>query len=235
RAGGLQTAEGLFAYFEHILLFPITFPPDNHFLAHTTDGNLEWLPPGAFGGIVDWSQVINTPITLSGYGITDAYTITQIQAIINGITFADTGFGSPIGGIAVRAQLPAQIAYEDEANTFSEKQIINNELEVNTVSRPLITVTPSMSPYDVQRSDWHINASPATAGVQIRLPDATTNYINGKSAVFTVKKTAPTTTHLVTIKPVIAGQRIDGANGATIKTPYKSLTFVTDGADWFIQ
>lgn len=30
---------------------------------------------------IDWSNIVNTPTTLAGYGITDAYTITQIDAM----------------------------------------------------------------------------------------------------------------------------------------------------------
>lgn len=49
-----------------------TFPDtleDNHFLQHTMDGELVWAPPEALLGSVDWNQIVNTPGSLSGYGI----------------------------------------------------------------------------------------------------------------------------------------------------------------------
>lgn len=118
RSEKLQIARGLVEFFENLLQFPEAFPSDDTFLAHTTTGILAWLPASAISGSVDWVQIVNKPSTLGGYGISDAYTQTQIQAIIDAIDFSDTGFGNPIAGIAARGQLPSAIAYEDEANVF---------------------------------------------------------------------------------------------------------------------
>ncbi len=34
------------------------------------------------GDPIDWSVIVNTPTTLNGYGITDAYTKTEVDALI---------------------------------------------------------------------------------------------------------------------------------------------------------
>ena len=124
RAEGVQLSAGKLEVGDVELEFPLTAPPDATFLHHIAGGVLDWLPAGAFGGIVDWSQIVNQPATLAGYGILDAYTQSQVQGFFNGITFADTGFGAPIGGIAARAQLPTLVAYEDELNQFTVDQAV---------------------------------------------------------------------------------------------------------------
>lgn len=118
RALALHTALGLLQVGEIKLLFPLVAPPNDTFLKHNADGSLEWVPPQALSGSVEWSQILNTPVTLAGYGIGNAYTKTQVDALLDALSFAD------IDGIAARGQLPAQIAYEDEANTFDQRQTI---------------------------------------------------------------------------------------------------------------
>lgn len=136
-ADGLFLVGGQIAFGETILEFPTGIPDPDTFLHHVANGILEWvvIPPsgggGGGGGPVPWGSVIFTPTTLAGYGITDAYTQLQIQTFFSNITFADTGFGSPIGGVAARTQIPALVAYEDEANSFSELQTIPQLEAVN--------------------------------------------------------------------------------------------------------
>lgn len=36
---------------------------------------------------IDWSGITNTPTTLSGYGITDSYTINEVDNLISGVTY----------------------------------------------------------------------------------------------------------------------------------------------------
>lgn len=133
RSQNIQISRGLIQIFEHILQFPEPFPDDDTFLAHTAEGLLAWLPASALEGAVQWAQIINKPSTLAGYGILDAYTQLQIQAIINAIDFSDTGFGNPIAGVAARSQLPVQIAYEDEVNVFSEVNTFQAGVETDAV------------------------------------------------------------------------------------------------------
>lgn len=42
-----------------------------------------------FTGTIDWKNVTNTPTTIGGYGITNAYTITEVDEIINNIEIGD--------------------------------------------------------------------------------------------------------------------------------------------------
>jgi hypothetical protein len=133
-AQGLFLAQGQVRFGETTLEFPTGLPDPDTFLHHIADGQLEWIAVvtgGGGGGQVPWGSVIFTPTTLAGYGITDAYTQLQIQTFFSNITFSDTGFGSPIGGIAARSQLPAAIAYEDEMNTFGMLQTIPDLEAVN--------------------------------------------------------------------------------------------------------
>lgn len=39
----------------------------------------------SFVASLDWSKILNTPTTISGYGITDAYTKTQVDNIVQGV------------------------------------------------------------------------------------------------------------------------------------------------------
>ena len=128
QAQGLFLVKGQLVIGGATLIFPQGLPDPDTFLHHIADGVLEWIAVsaggGGAGGPVPWGSVIFTPTTLGGYGITDAFTQTQIQTLFANITFADTGFGQPIGGIAARSQLPAAVAYEDEANQFGLRQTI---------------------------------------------------------------------------------------------------------------
>lgn len=130
RAQGLFLVKGQMVLGEAILTFPPGQPAPDTFLHHLADGVLEWTTivqgggGGGGGGQIPWNSVIFTPTTLAGYGITDAFTKLEIQTLFSNITFADTGFGNPIGGIAARSQLPAAIAYDDEANSFGLRQTI---------------------------------------------------------------------------------------------------------------
>lgn len=83
RAEGLQALLGLIELGDVQLQFPLTDPPDDTFLHHSTDGILDWA--SAEGGEaepvpIDWATIFNTPTTLAGYGITDAYTKAEIDA-----------------------------------------------------------------------------------------------------------------------------------------------------------
>ena len=40
-------------------------------------------------GYVEWSDVVNTPTTVKGYGITDAYTAEDIDKIVGNINVND--------------------------------------------------------------------------------------------------------------------------------------------------
>lgn len=130
KAQGLFLVKGELTFGEATLTFPQGIPDPDTFLHHIADGTLEWVTivqggnGGGGGGQVPWNSVIFTPTTLAGYGITDAFTKLEIQTLFANITFADTGFGQPIGGIAARSQLPAAIAYDDEANSFGLRQTI---------------------------------------------------------------------------------------------------------------
>jgi len=133
---GLFLSEGTLVVGNGTLTFPPGIPDPDTFLSHIADGVLAWVPnpggsDGGTGGQVLWSNVVFTPITLAGYGITDAFTKTEIQLLFSNITFADTGFGQPIGGVAARTQLPAEVAYEDEANQFVLLQTIPQLEAVN--------------------------------------------------------------------------------------------------------
>jgi hypothetical protein len=128
RAHALQILLGLFEVGDVQLAFPLTAPPADTFLKHDANGVLEWVPPAAISGSIDWSQVLNTPLSLAGYGIGDAYTQTQIDAFFAALTFAD------IGGTAARGQLPSQIAYEDELNVFDLLQRFLNGIQTDVVN-----------------------------------------------------------------------------------------------------
>ncbi len=134
---GLFLSEGILVIGQGVLTFPPGIPDPDTFLSHIADGELAWVPAPTTGGgagpggTVLWSDVVFTPVTLAGYGITDAFTKLEIELLFSNITFADTGFGSPIGGIAARTQLPSPIAYEDEANSFGLRQEIVDLEAVN--------------------------------------------------------------------------------------------------------
>lgn len=121
RALALHTVLGLLQVGEIQLHFPLSDPPTDTFLKHDADGNLEWAPPAALSGAVEWAQIINTPSTLIGYGIVGVYTAAQVDALLNALAFAD------IDGVAAKSQLPPEVAYENEANNFgANRQTIRN-------------------------------------------------------------------------------------------------------------
>ena len=128
RALALHTALGLFQVGKNILVFPLAQAPADTFLKHTADGALQWVPPAAISGSVEFSQIINLPTSLAGYGINNAYTKAQVDAFFAALTFID------IGGTASRAQLPAAIAYEDELNVFNLLNRFQAEVRMNTLN-----------------------------------------------------------------------------------------------------
>lgn len=71
---------------------------DNLFLQHTLDGELVWAPAQGAPGIQGPPGESSTPTTV--------------------LPFAS------ITGVATRGQLPPEIAYEDEVNTFNQRQNI---------------------------------------------------------------------------------------------------------------
>jgi hypothetical protein len=58
---------------------------------------------------LDWSQILGTPTSLAGYGITDAYTKAEVDAFFNALTFAD------IGGTIANAQVPQSAVTQYQA------------------------------------------------------------------------------------------------------------------------
>ena len=133
---GLIIVEGRLQFGEASFTFPLGPADPDTFLHHIADGQLEWVPVSTNGGNgeggpISWFRIVGTPNTIAGYGIDDAFTKTEIELLFSNITFADTGFGSPIGGIAARSQLPAAIAYDDEANSFGLRQTIPDLEAVN--------------------------------------------------------------------------------------------------------
>ena len=132
RALALHTALGLFQVGKNILVFPLAQAPTDTFLKHTADGTLEWVPPAALSGSIEFSQILNLPTNLAGYGIQDAYTKAQVDAFFAALTFVD------IGGVATRGQLPAAIAYEDEANVFNQLNRFQAEVRMNTLNEETV-------------------------------------------------------------------------------------------------
>lgn len=86
RGTGAQILEGFLQLGNDVLLsFPLTDPPPDAVLGHLADGQLVWVEVGGLGGNgeelpVDWVRVYNTPQSLAGYGILDAYTKTEIES-----------------------------------------------------------------------------------------------------------------------------------------------------------
>ena len=46
---------------------------------------------GSFDGTIAWSNITDTPTTIEGYGITDAYTMTQVDNKIENIEVSGGG------------------------------------------------------------------------------------------------------------------------------------------------
>jgi hypothetical protein len=94
-----------------------------------------------------------------------------------------------------------------------------------------ITVLPSSG----VTSPWTLNPNPgqtvlANAGsgaLSVILPDATATF-----NFYTVKKTDSTSNAVVVSTQL--SQKIDGQSTQSITGQYFSLTFATDGANWFI-
>ncbi len=192
-------------------------------LTIASDGVARWLEitdiPGPGG-----TPIINFPktlddlldVTLSGQNTCDFLVFT----------------GSFWTNAPAKACLPPEIVYEDEVNIFTEINEFTEELR-----RPIKTIGTGDSPYSVVPSNWHINALPDISDIIAVLPDAASAYnpSTETSAVLTIKNTSASSRFEVTIKTAISGQLIDGLHAVAIRTPYKSLTFVSDGSNWFIQ
>lgn len=58
---------------------------------------------------IGWTQLTGTPTTIAGYGITDAYTKTEVDALLDALSFAD------IDGSIADAQVPESAVTQHEA------------------------------------------------------------------------------------------------------------------------
>ena len=96
RADGAQLVQGLLELGDIRLTLPTIDPADGYIIAHVADGQCAWVDPTV-----------------------------AMEPLFNNISFSDTGFGEPILGVAARGQLPSSLAYEDEANVFTDTNAFN--------------------------------------------------------------------------------------------------------------
>lgn len=141
----------------------------------------------------------------------------------------DTVPFTKVTGIAVRGQLPEEIAYEDEVNIF----VLSNNFQ-GQVRRGIRTINILASPYVWQSDDWHLNVDASEGIVIVQVPDAADHFDAGFTDQLHFKKIGSGSAALELV-PAVTGQLIDGFTGAFIRQVNRSFTLVSDGSDWWIQ
>ncbi|MGD9631361.1 MAG: hypothetical protein AB7V18_19150 [Pyrinomonadaceae bacterium] len=136
---------------------------------------------------------------------------------------------SKITGVASRGQLPAEIAYEDEQNFFSQLNQFSGQ-----VRRGMRTVTIVDSPVFWFPSDWHMNVNTDLGPVTVQVPDATAHGIIGFTNQIHIKHVGRTSLP-VYLTPIVSGQKIDGSLSAVIREPNRCFSLISDSANWWIQ
>lgn len=134
-----------------------------------------------------------------------------------------------VTGVAIRGQLPPEIAYEDEVNIF----VLSNSFQ-GQVRRGIRSINILDSPYVWQSDDWHLNVDASEGRVIVQVPDAADHFDAGFTDQLHFKKigVGPFAIELV---PAVFGQMIDGFTDAFIRQVNRSFTLVSDGSDWWIQ
>ena len=90
-----------------------------------------------------WTNITNTPSTISGYGITDAYTITQIDLSISGITNSLTAHTSLTG--STNPHLTSFYDLTSTAHTHDERYV---NIDGDTMTGNLIAPMMSASTFE---------------------------------------------------------------------------------------
>lgn len=99
--------------------------------------------------------------------------------------------------------------------------------------RRLRTLTAADTTYIVALDDWHLNVDISLGSVDIQLPSAITRGIPGFTDQLHVKKIGEGD-GIVTLLPA-AGEFIDDAVSAIIRSRNRSFTLVSDAVNWWIQ
>ncbi len=92
----------------------------------------------------------------------------------------------------------------------------------------IVVATSASSPVILNANPGQTVLANATAGaITVTLPNATTTF-----NFYTVKKT-DSSSYAITVNTT-SSQTIDGGSSIIISSQYLSLTFATDGSNWFI-
>ena len=89
---------------------PTTGSTSNNILVRNGGGQIEVRDASTI--LTTWSAIYNTPTTISGYSITDAYTISQVDGLISGVTNQLTAHTSLTG-----SSNPHQTSFNDLVST----------------------------------------------------------------------------------------------------------------------
>ena len=98
-----------------------------------------------------------------------------------------------------------------------------------TPSQIVVLKTSADSPYSVQQDDHLILANASGAPMVLNMLSAAGRW----SAKYGVKK-IDTSINSITINAV-SGQSIDNQSSYILLTPLLSLTFVSDGSNWWVE
>jgi hypothetical protein len=145
-----------------------------------------------------------------------------VHAAANGSLFVRPTFGGALGQYEGDVQITAPAANQVLTYTASNRW---ENLALSAVAQAITTKTAG---YTVTANDYTVLCNATSAAFAVTLPDAAT--LSGK--VYNVKK-IDSSVNAVTITPT-APDLIDGSATAVLLTQWTSLTFQSDGSNWYI-
>lgn len=101
---------------------------------------------------------------------------------------------------------------------------------VASTGRMATVTNVNVSPYDIASSDYIVSVDSSVIPISIRLPSAVTH---ATKIVIIKDAGGSANTNNITVTSPTAGT-MDGVATQTISSNYGSLTFYSDGTDWFI-
>jgi len=105
---------------------------------------------------IDWSGITNTPTTLSGYGITDSYTINEVNTLISGATYhplISLTYSELFDLYTNSLLIPGQkymITDYRTIHNYLDGNTITGDLNLDGVIEPLILLATSINTFDKQ-------------------------------------------------------------------------------------
>jgi len=178
------------------------------------DGDILYYNPAVAGGLTKFVPTAPNPKVIVA---------SVVHAATNGILFVRPTFGSVLGStdsnVEITSLADQNLLVYVAANSRWENR--------SAASLPLAVVTKTAD-YTVTGNDYTVLCDATLGAIIITLPDAAT--LSGQ--YYNVKK-IDATANAVTITPT-APDLIDGAATAIITLQWTSLTFQSDGTDWYI-